>query len=61
MVLHFPLAAEQSTAEELKAAIRQLKVRKAAVHILSEFLKALLDVNAIDDNCFVLELMQLLL
>ena len=45
--------------DELKVAIRQLKTKRASVQVSAEFLKALLGANAIDEGCWLVQVMRM--
>jgi hypothetical protein len=54
-----PTCSTPITPEEVQAAVRKLKVNRAAVQIPAEYLKALLNAKAIDSTSWVVRLFQL--
>ena len=54
-----PIRTETITLQKLKIAVRKLKIRKAAVQVPAEFIKALLQADAPNDDSWLLKLMRL--
>ena len=54
-----PICNGAITLNELDVAVRRLKLGKTAVQIPAEFLKAFLQADALDEECWLLKLMRL--
>jgi len=54
-----PTCSGTITVEELRDAVKKLKLNRAAVQIPAEYLRALLEESAINADCWLLRLMQL--
>ena len=54
-----PISSSAVTATEVREAVRALKLKRAAVQVPAEFLRGLLQAEAIDESCWLVKLFQL--